>query len=119
MKYLLLIPILALGSSFAAEPSNEDEISRRAQSEGSLIAMAQFCGTSNDQVRSLASKLEQATLLAAKGQPFAFDSAVYRQHAIAGIKTTQKTLAYVPSSGPGYESNCKEVHAKVSAALAR
>ena len=118
MKHFLLIPILALGSSFAADPSNEDEISRRAQSEGSLIAMAQFCGTSTDQIRSLASKLEQATLLTAKGRSFVFDSAVYRQHAIAGIKTTQQALTYVPSSGPGYESNCKEVHAKVSGALA-
>lgn len=119
MKFLTLLLLFTFSSSFAAPSPSEDELARQSESSGSLIAMAQFCNVPTAKVRSLASKLEQETLLAAKGNTFKFDADAFSQYAMSGVRTTRGILAYMPSNGPRYESNCKEVHEKIAAAMAR
>jgi len=119
MKFITLLLLFTFSSSFAASSPSEDELARLSESSGSLIAMAQFCNVPTNEVRSLASKLEQETLLAAKGNTFKFDVEAFSQYAMSGVRTTRGILVHMPSSGPGYESNCKEVREKIAAAIAR
>lgn len=109
-----LLLLVAFSPLCSAHPQSEDEMARRSESDGSLMALAQFCKVPDDRIRSLASKLAQDTLALAKDVPFKFDSEAYRQHAAAGLKQTRQTLAFVPSTGPAYDSNCEEVLGKVS-----
>ena len=81
--------------------------------------MAQFCKVSDDTVSAFARKLEQETMLAAKGVPFKFDADRYMVYAKAGFKSTAELLAYMPSSGESYKSNCAAVREKVAAAMAK
>lgn len=118
MRCLPLLLFSVLGTSFAASPA-EEELTRRAKGDGSLIAMAQFCNVSAPDIRLLASKTEAAALHAAKSLDIPFDSAAYRQHALAGVQVTRQTLAYVPRSGQNYDSNCAEVREKVATATAK
>mgnify|MGYP001810106046 CR=1 FL=1 len=119
MRFLALLLLFTLGSSFAAASPSEDELARQSESSGALIAMAHFCKVPANEVRSLAAKLTQETLLAAEGNTFNFDAEAFAQYVMSGIRSTQGILALVPDSGSGYESNCEEVREKITAAMAR
>src|SRR5574343_890431 len=110
---VLLGPVLA----WAQEALTDADLVRRAESEGSLIAMAQFCNIPREQIREIVGKLEQSTLKAAAEAKLTLDSDAYRQYAVAGIRGTSRLLAMVPSSGPNYDSNCDEVRSKIAAAM--
>jgi hypothetical protein len=118
-RLFLLAFIAASGSVTAAQELALEDMERHAQGDGSLIAMAQFCEIEVNEIRVLASRLEEQALTKFKGSPFQVDAQVYRSYAIPGIRRTLKTLAYMSRSGPGYESNCEEVRTKVSAASAK
>ena len=98
----------------SAEASSENvstTLYDHARNDGSLVATAQICDFSNDEVMQVRSGLEEEQRHKAKQRNEIFDAAGYAEAFAAGNRRMHELLALViPQQSPEqYEENCGDV----------